>query len=91
MLTAGLGWAWAGRRGRTATFALLALPTLVVLLVGGIVMSAFSSGFMAGRFRQVVPDLADREANWTGGMASAMAASPPRFWAWASGPTRASF
>ena len=69
MLTAGLGWAWAGRRGRTATFALLALPTLVVLLVGGIVMSAFSSGFMAGRFRQVVPDLADREANWTGGMA----------------------
>jgi hypothetical protein len=69
MLTAGLGWAWAGRRGRMATFALLALPTLVVLLVGGIVMSAFSSGFMAGRFRQVVPDLADREANWTGGMA----------------------
>jgi VanZ family protein len=69
MLTAGLGWAWAARHHRMGTVSALALSTLVLMLVGGIVMGAFGSGFMAERLRQVVPDLADREGNWTSGLA----------------------
>ena len=69
MLTAGLGWAWAARHHRMGTVSALALSTLVLVLVGGIVMGAFGSGFMAERLRQVIPDLADREGNWTGGLA----------------------
>jgi len=38
-------------------------------LAGGIVMGALGSGFMAERLRQVAPDLAVREANWTDGLA----------------------
>jgi len=69
MLTAGLGWAFAGRHRRMGTIQALAFPALVLMLVGGIVIGAFGSGFMAERLGRVVPDFADREGNWTGGLA----------------------
>ena len=69
ILTAGLGWALAARHRLAGTVQALALPVLVLILAGGIVMGAPGSGFMAERLRQVAPDLADREANWTDGLA----------------------
>jgi VanZ family protein len=69
MLTAGLGWVLTGRHRRMGTIQALALPALVLMLVGGIVVGAFGSGFMAERLGQVVPDLTAREGNWTGGLA----------------------
>ena len=69
ILTAGLGWVWAARNSKTGTVAALALPVLVLILAGAIIVSTFGSGFMAERFRRVAPDLADREGNWTGGLA----------------------
>jgi len=69
MLTAGLGWALAARDRWVGTVQALALPVLVLILTGGIVMGALGSGFMAERLRQVAPDLAVREANWTDGLA----------------------
>lgn len=69
LLTAGVGWALAARRRGMGIVPVLALPTLVLMLVGAIIIGAFGSGFMAERLRQVVPDLADRGANWTGGLA----------------------
>ena len=69
MLTAGLGWVLTGRHRRVGTVPALALPALVLMLIGGIVAGAFGSGFMAERLGRVVPDFADREGNWTGGLA----------------------
>ena len=69
-LIVGLGWTWAARRHRhTGAAAALALPALVVMLVGGIFMNTFGSGFIAERLRTVAPDLARREGNWSGGLA----------------------
>ena len=69
MLTAGLGWVLTGRHRRMGTVQALALPVLVLMLVGGIVVGAFGGGFMAERLGRIVPDFADREGNWTGGLA----------------------
>jgi glycopeptide antibiotics resistance protein len=69
MLTAGLGWAWAARHRHTGRASTLALSALLLLTIGGIVVAAVGSGFMAERLRTVVPDLADREGNWRGGLA----------------------
>ena len=69
VLTAGVGWGLAARHRGMSAVSALALPTLVLMLAGTIIVGALGSGFMAGRLRQVVPDLADREANWTGGLA----------------------
>jgi O-antigen ligase len=69
ILTAGVGWALAARHRLVGTVQALALPVLVLMLAGGIVMGALGSGFMAERLRQVAPDLANREANWTDGLA----------------------
>jgi len=68
-LTAGLGWAWAARHRHTGRASTLALSALLLLMIGGIVVAAVGSGFMAERLRTVVPDLADREGNWRGGLA----------------------
>jgi O-antigen ligase len=69
MLIAGAGWIWAARHRRTDTTPTLALPALLLLTMGGILVTAVSSGFMAERLRTVFPDLAGREANWSGGLA----------------------
>jgi VanZ family protein len=68
-LTAGLGWAWGARHRHTGTASAPALSAMLVLTIGGIVVAAVGSGFMAERLRTVVPDLADREGNWSGGLA----------------------
>jgi hypothetical protein len=68
-LTAGLGWAWAARHRHTGRTSAPALSALLVLTIGGIVVAAISSGFMAARLRTVAPDLADREGNWSGSLA----------------------
>jgi VanZ family protein len=69
MLAAGVGWVWAGRHRNTGTAPALALSGLVLLTVGGILVAAVGSGFMAERFGTVVSGLDDREENWSGGMA----------------------
>ena len=69
MLTAGLGWAWAARRGKTSIVPAAAPLVVVLMLVGGIVMGALGSGLMAQRLRTVIPDFRDREENWSGGLA----------------------
>jgi VanZ family protein len=68
-LTAGLGWAWAAQRHRRTAAAALPIPALAVMLVGGVFMTTFGSGFMPERLRHVVPDLANRTRNWTGALA----------------------
>jgi len=68
-LTAGLGWAWAARHRHTGRASILALSALLVLTIGGIVIAAVGSSFMAGRLRTVAPDFADREGNWSDGLA----------------------
>ena len=65
-VTAGLGWAWAARHRNTATAPALALSALLLLTIGGIEVAAV---FMAERLRAVVRDLADREGDWSGGLA----------------------
>lgn len=39
------------------------------MLAGGILISTFGRGLMGERLRQVVPDLANRGGNWSGGLA----------------------
>jgi hypothetical protein len=69
-LTAGLGWAWAARHRRSETASALALSALLLpLTIGGIVVAAVSGGFMTEQLRTVASDLADREGNWSGGLA----------------------
>jgi hypothetical protein len=69
MLAAGVGWGWATRHRNTGTGPALALSGLVLLTVGGILVAAVGSGFMAKRFGTVVSGLGDRGENWSGGMA----------------------
>ena len=69
MLTAGVGWLWAARHRNTGTAPALALSALVLLTIGGILVAAVGSGFMAKRFGTVVSGLGDREENWSGGLA----------------------
>jgi O-antigen ligase len=71
MLIAGLGWSWATRRSQTSVVSAAAplVLVLVLTLIGGIVTGTLASDFMAERLRQVVPDLADREVNWSSGLA----------------------
>ena len=69
-LTACLGWAWAARHRRSETASALALSALLLpLTIGGIVVAAVSGGFMTEQLRTVASDLADREGNWSGGLA----------------------
>lgn len=68
-LTAGLGWTWAARHRHTGRASAPALSGMLVLTIGGIVVAAVGSGFMGERLRTVVPDLADREGSWSGGLA----------------------
>jgi hypothetical protein len=67
-LIAALGWMWAAQRHRRTGVAALALPAVVVMVVG-ILLSTFGSGFLAERLRQALPDLANRRGNWSGGLA----------------------
>src|SRR5216683_7057806 len=68
-VTGCLGWAWAARRRGTDTLSSLVLSALLVLVVGVIVIAAFDTRFMTGRFQTVGPDLTHRESNWTDGLA----------------------
>jgi VanZ like family len=69
MLAASVGWVWAARHRNAGTAPALALSGLVLLTIGGILVAAVGSGFMAERFGTVVSGLDDREENWSGGMA----------------------
>jgi VanZ family protein len=69
VITACLGWAWAARRRQSGTLSSLVLSMAPLLLVGGIVIAAFDTSFMTERLQTVTPDLADRENNWSGGLA----------------------
>ena len=65
-----LGWVWAARRrGPSGTLSSRVLSMVLFLLVGGIVITALDTRFMTERLQTVAPDLADRENNWTGGLA----------------------
>ena len=64
-----LGWSWAAYRRHRSAFSSLAVLSLGFLLVGGLALAAFDTGFMAERLRRIVPDLALREGNWAGGLA----------------------
>jgi len=69
VITACLGWVWAARRRQSGNLSLLVFSMVPLLLVGGIVIAAFDTPFMTERLQTVTPDLADRENNWSGGLA----------------------
>jgi hypothetical protein len=64
-----VGWAWAGRRHRKSAVSFFVLSILALVLGGGIILAALGTGFMVQRLRLIVPDLATRESNWSGGWA----------------------
>jgi hypothetical protein len=64
-----VGWARAGRHRRKSAVSFFVLSILALVLGGGIILAALGTGFMVQRLRLIVPDLATRESNWSGGWA----------------------
>jgi hypothetical protein len=69
LIVACLGWRSATRRGRTSAPMARALPALLLVTVGGIVVAGILTPLMTERLGQASPDLVGREANWTQGLA----------------------
>jgi glycopeptide antibiotics resistance protein len=69
LVVACLGWGCAARRGNTRASAARALPALLLVTVGGIVVAGILTPIMAERLGQASPDLAGREASWRQGLA----------------------
>jgi VanZ family protein len=64
-----LGWAWSTRRHRGGARSSPVLSAMLLLTIGAIATAGLATPYMAERINRVIPDLADREANWTGGLA----------------------
>ncbi|MGH7048332.1 MAG: hypothetical protein ACREE2_18300, partial [Stellaceae bacterium] len=67
MAVACLGWAWSAR-GTSGGRAGRLLPSIVLFILGGMLLTGLDTTFMQQRVRTLSADFAARESNWRGGL-----------------------